>query len=141
MRATHSFVVALKGEFPHLYPMTGRILFVDDEIEMCFMISNLLRRHGWEVMTAENAEVALHMADGAPLSVIILDVNLSGENGLKLMTFLHKNHPDVPIILYTGMDHDDEVVKKALREGARQYLRKGAPVDELIQAVQSVLNR
>ncbi len=120
--------------------MAGKkILFVDDEPEMCFMVSNIFRHHGFEVMTAENVDVALDLADGIPLDVIVLDVNLSGEDGLKFMSYLHRNHPDVPIILYTGMQHDDDVIKQALQQGARQYLRKGGPLDELVQAVQQVM--
>ena len=99
------------------------------------MVSNIFRQRGFDVMTAENIDVALDLVDGVPLDAIVLDVNLSGENGLEFMTFLHRNHPDVPIILYTGMQHDDEVIKKALSQGANQYLRKGGPLDELIQAV------
>jgi DNA-binding response OmpR family regulator len=113
-----------------------KVLFVDDEPEMCFMVSNILRYRGFDVLTAENIDVALELADGMPLDVIVLDVNLSGDNGLELMTFLHRNHPDVPIIVFTGMQHDDEVIKKALERGARQYLRKGGPLDELVKAVE-----
>jgi len=102
------------------------------------MVSNIFRHHGFEVLTAENIDVALELADGVPLDVIVLDVNLSGEDGMGLMTFLHRNHPDVPIILYTGMQHDDEVIKKAISQGARQYLRKGGPLDELVEAVKGV---
>lgn len=109
--------------------MAGKkLLFVDDEPEMCFMVSNIFKHHGYEVITAETIDVALDMADGLPLDVIVLDVNLGGEDGLEFMTFLHRNHPDVPIILYTGMQHDDDVIQKALRQGARQYLRKGGPI-------------
>ncbi|HWY74868.1 MAG TPA: response regulator [Verrucomicrobiae bacterium] len=119
--------------------MGAKILFVDDELEMCFMVSNLLRHHGYDVVTAENADVALGQADAYPLSLIILDANLAGEDGFKLMTFLKQNHPDVPIIIYTGMSHDEDTVQRALAMGARQYLRKGAPVDELISAVKAAV--
>ena len=122
--------------------MAGTILFVDDEIEMCYMMSNYFRYSGFDILTAENAEQTLNLAGGTtPLDVIILDVNLAGENGLKLMTFLKRNYPDVPIIIYTGMQHDDETVKKALAEGAHQYLRKGNPLDELLKAVQAVMKK
>jgi DNA-binding response OmpR family regulator len=118
--------------------MPGTILFVDDEIEMCSMVSNLFEHHGYKVLTAENATVALELADGVPLQAMILDVNLAGENGFKLMSFLHRNNPDLPIIIYTGMEHEEAVVKRALEDGARLYLRKGGPLDELIKAVESV---
>jgi DNA-binding response OmpR family regulator len=128
------------GKLPFNYQvMAGKkILFVDDEPEMCFMVSNIFKHYGLDVMTAETVEVALDMVEGIPLDAIVLDVNLSGEDGLEFMKFLHMNNPDVPIILYTGMQHDDEVIEKALQQGARQYIRKGGPLDELVQAVQSL---
>src|SRR5277367_3303535 len=96
------------------------ILFVDDESEVRFTASRFFKQHGYKVSTAENAEEALKVAGGTPLQVIVLDVNLAGEDGLKLMTFLKHNHPDVPIILFTGMVHDDETIKKLLTQGAHQ---------------------
>ncbi len=117
--------------------MPGTILFIDDEIEMGFMVSNLFKHHGYKIFIAETVDVALEMSDTIPFDAIILDVNLGPDNGLKLMTFLHRNHPEVPIIIYTGMQHDDEVVKKVLADGAHAYLRKGGPMDELIRAVEN----
>ena len=114
------------------------ILFVDDEGEVRFTASRFFKQHGYKVSTAENAEEALRVADGAPLQTIILDVNLAGEDGLELMTFLKHNHPNVPIILYTGVVHDDATIKKLLSEGAHKYLIKGASFDELLKAVQEV---
>jgi DNA-binding response OmpR family regulator len=114
------------------------ILFVDDEGEVRFTASRYFKQHGYKVSTAENAEEALRVADGVTLHAIILDVNLGGENGLELMTFLRHNHPTVPIILYTGIVHDDETVKKLLVQGADRYLIKGASFDELFKAVQEV---
>src|SRR5271169_1026915 len=109
--------------------MPGKILFVDDEIEMGFMVSNLLKLRGFDVVTAENAMMALELSDGMPLNLIILDINLAGEDGFQLMTYLKRNHPEVPIIIYSGMDHDEATVQKALSQGATQYIRKGGPLD------------
>jgi len=121
--------------------MPGTILFIDDEIEMGFMVSNLFKHHGYKIFIAETVDVALEMSDTIPFDAIILDVNLGPDNGLKLMTFLHRNHPDIPIIIYTGMQHDDEVVKKVLADGAHSYLRKGGPMDELIKAVENAIGQ
>jgi two-component system nitrogen regulation response regulator GlnG len=115
--------------------MAGTILFVDDEIEMGFMVSNLFKHHGYKIFTAENIDVAFELTGDIPFDVIVLDVNIGGDDGLKLMSFLHRNHPDIPIILYTGENHDNEIVQKALKDGAFQYLRKGGPMDELVTAV------
>jgi len=117
--------------------MSRRVLIVDDELWMCSMVSEFLNLYGFEVATAENADTALQLAEAGTPNAIILDVNLAGENGLQLLTYLHRNSPDTPIIIYTGMDHDDEVVKKALAAGARAYLQKGGPLDELVRALES----
>ena len=44
------------------------------------------------------------------------------------------NHPGVPILLFTGLEHDEETVRKMLTQGAGQYLRKGS-MEELVRAV------
>jgi len=116
-----------------------QILFVDDEGEVRFTASRFFKQHGYKVSTAENADEALRVADGVPLQAIVLDVNLAGENGLELMTFLKHNHPGVPIILYTGMVHDDETIKKLLSQGAHRYMVKGASLEELLKVVQGAV--
>jgi len=68
--------------------------------------------------------------------VIVLDVNLNGESGVVLMKFLKRNHPGTPVILYTGMQHDDESIQNMLQNGAQQYVRKGT-MEELLKAVES----
>ena len=51
-----------------------------------------------------------------------------------LMKFLRRNHPGVPLILFSETEHDEEAVKAMLLQGAHQYLRKGG-MKELIKAV------
>jgi DNA-binding response OmpR family regulator len=72
------------------------------------------------------------------LALIILDLDLAGENGLMLMKFFQRNQSGVPIILYTGMCHDDDAIKAMLQQGAHQYVRKGALAD-LRKAVQAAV--
>ena len=76
------------------------------------------------------------IADDVALGLIILDLDLDGEDGLVLMEFFKCNHPDVPIILYTGLAHDDDAIQEMLRQGANQYVRKGLLAD-LHKAIQA----
>jgi len=118
--------------------VNGTILYVDDEVDLRFMVSNYFRQLKYHILTAEDAQEAMRLADGARLKAIILDVNLSGEDGIKLMSFLKVNHPEVPIILYTSTLHDDDAVRDMLKQGAHHYLRKSGSLGELFNAVQSV---
>lgn len=111
-----------------------KILFVDDEADWREIVATTLKGVGHDVLTARDASEAMRQTEGVKLGLIILDLNLAGENGVMLLRFLRRNHPDVPIILYTGMEHDEEAVKAMLLQGAAQYLRKGS-MEDLVKAV------
>jgi CheY-like chemotaxis protein len=110
-------------------PPKKRVLFVDDEGDWRFVAGSCLEDAGFEVVTAKDQAEALQRMETLKLDGIVLDVNLAGENGLLLMEFLKQKHPGVPILVYTGMDHDEAQVQTMLKQGARQYLRKGSMAD------------
>jgi len=83
---------------------------------------------------AKDATEALAQAEESELGLIVLDLNLNGESGLVLMKFLKRNHPEVPILIYTALNHQEDEVKTLLQQGASQYLKKGSP-EELVKAV------
>ena len=112
-----------------------KILFVDDERDWRAVVSATLKEIGHETLVAKNASEAMKQADGTELGLIILDLDLAGEDGLSLMRYLKRNHPGVPVIIYSGLDHDEEAIQKILKQGAAQYLRKGT-LEELTQVVQ-----
>ncbi len=120
--------------------MGRKILFVDDDKDWRYMVATWLGDAGYEVLTAGDATEALNMRESADLGLIILDLDLAGEDGVVLMRFMKQNHPDVPIILFTGLSHEDDTILKLLQEGAHQYVRKG-PQADLIRAVQMVLGK
>ena len=120
--------------------MTKKVLFVDDNEDWRMMVSTALSDAGYQVLTAKDAGEVLEQMEGANVDLAVLDVDLAGESGVSLMKFLNRNHPDVPIILYTGLRHDDDTILKMLQEGAYQYLPKGT-MSDLLTAVRRVLTR
>src|SRR6476646_6581864 len=114
--------------------MDAKVLFIDDDPKWREMVSVTLQGGGYEVITAQDASEAMEKGQGVKLGLIILDLNLAGESGLTLMKFLRHNYPDVPILLFSGMEHDDSTVRAMLDDGADQYLRKGGS-EELIVTV------
>lgn len=111
-----------------------QILFIDDEADWRLIIKESLGQIGHEVLTAADATEALRLTEGASLGLIIVDLNLAGEDGLSLMKYLRVNQPGVPILIYTGMEHDETAIAQMRLAGANQYLRKGN-LDELVAAV------
>jgi CheY-like chemotaxis protein len=87
-----------------------KILFVDDDEDLCEAVAQVLQDAGGEVSTAMDASDALIQLYDTKLDLIILALDLSGEDGLKLMKTLKRSQPGVPVILYTGLNHEDDAI-------------------------------
>ena len=109
--------------------MGNRILYVEDSADWRSMVCSALNKDGFEIQTAKDASEAMSASDGAKLDLILLDLRLAGESGIMLMQFLKRNHPEVPILLYTGLDHDDATIQAIIEQGADGYLHKGTMQD------------
>ena len=119
--------------------MTKRILLVDDEPDWRLIAGSYLEESGYQVVTARNGPDALLEMDRTSVDAVLLDVNLGGEDGIALMGVLKSSHPNLPIILYTGMPHDHSEIEAMLKRGAQLYLRKRT-MQDLLHGVRSVLN-
>ena len=89
------------------------------------MVGTFLKLAGYEVLTAKDTAEALQHAETPGLGAFILDVNLGTESSAELLTSLRTKRPEVPVILYTGLENSEESVKKMLGSGSVHYFRKG----------------
>jgi CheY-like chemotaxis protein len=119
--------------------MTQRILMVEDEPDWRLIAGNYLEEFGYQVVTARNGPEALLEIDRARVDAVLLDLNLGGEDGSALISVLKTSHPNLPVILYTGMPHDHSEIEAMLKKGAQLYLRKRT-MQDLLHGVRSVLN-
>lgn len=116
-----------------------RILYAEDYDLVLFTVKQLLELEGWWVDICRDGAATLKKIDGEePYDLIILDVQLPGENGLALMQRIrrlpHRHH--LPVIMFSGsLRHDD-----ALAAGANAFLNKPTGLKELIATCKSLLN-
>lgn len=93
------------------------------------------------VADAGSAEDAIGMVDeldaGGAVDVVIMDLNLPGMSGIEATRQLTTHRPHLGVLVVTMFD-DDESVFAAVRAGARGYIVKNAPPDEVAQAVRAV---
>jgi len=115
------------------------VLFVDDEGDWRMVAGECLRDAGFNILTAKDEAEALRRMETVKLDAIILDLNLGGQNGLLLMELLKHKHPGVPILIYTGMHHDNTTITEMLKNGAKRYLRKGS-MAELCETLKGMVN-
>lgn len=116
-----------------------RILIVDDDPRICRLISRYLEREGFAVQSAADGdEMRVRLAE-TPADLIIMDLQLPGEDGLTLTRELRRDN-DVAIIILTGKGETvDRIV--GLEVGADDYLGKPFDERELLARVRSVLRR
>lgn len=116
--------------------MKPRILFVDDEAPIRELLSVYFRRKGYEVTTAATGEEAMELADQGLYDAAILDIGLAGENGLELLAYFRTNFPKLPVIMFTGLSGEEDLLQQALARGAHGFMRKTDSLENLLSAVQ-----
>jgi signal transduction histidine kinase len=111
------------------------LLVEDDAEQMRLLVDNLRRADGsWEVEWVERLAAAETRAAGGGVDLVLLDLHLPDSHGLDGLVRLSALAPHLPIVMLTG--HDDAAVgREALRQGAQDYLVKGAAEGPLLLRV------
>ncbi len=119
-----------------------RILVVEDDAPVREVIANHLRKRGFTVTEAGDAEsVLLRMSrERAPFDVVLTDIHLPGLSGVELLRLLLTHSPLKPVIVITG-DSDEALAQRALRFGATGYILKPFELFELEAAVRQAVSR
>src|SRR5690348_7798306 len=103
--------------------MRPHLLVLDDEEGMCRLLSAFFERKGYTVTTAVAATEAMQLVDDEVFDACIFDLTLAGESGLELLRYFKSNFPNLPIIIYTGLE-DEDSAEMAMFRGANGFLRK-----------------
>ncbi|MBQ9753014.1 MAG: response regulator transcription factor [Paludibacteraceae bacterium] len=136
-----------------------RILIVDDEEDICMILSYSLQKAGYEVLVAHSAEEALELLQSpianspSPISLILLDIMMDGMSGLEMAEKLRlspnsliassPNSPQgasIPIIFLTALS-DEDTVLQGFKLGADDYISKPFRIAEVLARVAAVLRR
>ena len=117
----------------------GRILVVEDEAKLRFILATHLRSAGFEVLEATDGCAAMEIATEHLPELIIMDVGLPGMDGVAATRALKSDRrtADVPVIMLTGRSKTEDVVR-GLEAGAQEYVSKPFDVMELLARVQTV---
>ena len=119
--------------------MKHHILVVDDEAPIRDLLSDFFVKKGYEVSTASTVQEALKKADEMPLHLVILDVLLPDGDGMEMLTSIRLAHPQLPVIIMTGIGFDEELLQEARDRGASGYVSKTLPLNQLLMEVHRVL--
>ncbi|MEQ8676711.1 MAG: response regulator transcription factor [Aggregatilineales bacterium] len=119
--------------------MTIRILVADDHpVVRDGLVMILNTQSDFEVIAqADNGADAVRQAQSLQPDVILLDLEMPGMDGLDALKQLRDLAPNIPVLVFTAFDTDERIVG-AVQAGAKGYLLKGAPRNDLFNALRVV---
>ncbi len=116
----------------------GKILMVDDEVELLELSSNILRREGHTVTTVEEAPSALDCLKQEAFDVILLDLRMPRMGGLEFLEIFKQQPRQEEVVILTAYA-DVESAIKAIKLGAYGYLSKPFDADEVLAHIDKIL--
>ncbi len=118
--------------------MTARILVVDDEQDIRFSLRGILEDEGHEVDEAESGEEALKYLASQRPDLVLLDIWLTGIDGLEVLEAVGTRHPGLPVIMISGHGNIETAVS-AIKKGAFDFIEKPLSLEKVILCVTKAL--
>lgn len=120
--------------------MTSKILVIEDDPIILFLIRQTLQREGYEVVTATNGSEGLRLVYEIQPQLVVLDITMPGLNGHQVCHYLRSeaSTKDLPIIMVTALSRPADP-RRGFELGADDYLPKPFQLAELVTRVQSLL--
>jgi PAS domain S-box-containing protein len=117
-----------------------RVIYVDDDEALVFLVKRVLTRKGYQVTTFTDPRqaVAALRRDAQGCDLLVTDYNMPGYSGVDLLRDVKKLRPNLPVALASGYV-TPEIEHDALAAGARALIHKPNDVDELCATVQKLL--
>jgi DNA-binding response OmpR family regulator len=122
--------------------MTEKILIVDDDVETVRLISLVLKKQGYEIITATNGIDGLNQALKIHPDLIILDIMMPDVDGYQVTHQLRENHAttNTPILMFSAKSQVDDRVA-GYESGIDDYISKPVHPSELIARVKTLISR
>lgn len=119
--------------------MAKRTLIIDDDIDLCLLLSRFLNKNGFETATAHSGAKGIALYDPANFDVVISDYRLDDMDGIKLIKGLKAKDPHVKILVITGYS-DIKTAVEVIKLGAFDYITKPLIPDEVLSILNNLLN-
>lgn len=117
-----------------------RILYVDDQEDMCFLMKIIFDHNGLETVTANTAAEALELARTQNFDLFLIDNLLPDMSGVDLCREIRSADHQTPVVFFSGMERKSDK-EAALSAGAQSYVVKPAQPDAVLNAVRTALKQ
>ncbi len=117
----------------------GKILIVDDNKDMQFLLTSILKEEGYEIFSAGNGKRAIDIVRRNEPDLVLLDIRLPGMDGLQILEKVRKIDKDLIVIMITAFG-DVKSAVQAMKLGAHDYVTKPFDNEELLLIISKALN-
>ncbi len=115
-----------------------RVIIADDHPMVREGLASMLTAKGIDIVgEASTGREAIELVKSVHPTVVLMDVRMPDLDGLEACRLLHRDQPDLPVIIVTTYENP-AYMAKAVSAGAAGYILKGTTRDELLQAVRAV---
>lgn len=118
--------------------MKPRILVVDDEESIREFLEIMLKKEGYEVLTAEDGLKAKDLLSKKSVNMVISDLQMPNMTGIELLKHVRETYPDIVFMMITAFGTTETAVE-AMKMGAYDYLTKPFKIDEVRINIQNAL--
>lgn len=114
-----------------------KILIVDDEETIRYVLKNFLQVGGYEVKTADSGATAFPVIEEFQPHVVLLDVRMPDMDGLQCLRLIKENNPAIDVLMMSGFA-TDQIAKKSLELGAFDYMNKPLNLENLVKLLELI---
>ena len=107
-----------------------KLLIVDDEVEICDFLRSFFEERNYEVKTASSGQAALDLVEQYRPHVVLLDIRMTGMDGIQVLQAIKKKFPRIKVIMVTALETRDKI-EECLRLGADNYITKPLSLEYL----------
>ncbi|MBU1998848.1 MAG: response regulator [Candidatus Omnitrophica bacterium] len=117
-----------------------KLMIVDDEDDVREFAANFFRKRKIDVVTAESGEDALRKLEKEKPTLVLLDIQMAGLDGIQTLESIKKKNKDIKVVMVTGRSpSENNTLEKCKSLGAMDYIHKPLRLDELERVVLSAL--
>lgn len=118
--------------------MSKKILIIDDDMDLCSLLSRFLTKNGYEVESAYSGNKGLNKSSENHYDLVICDYRLGDMEGIDVLVALRKENPQVKVLMITGYS-DIKTAVEVIKMGAFDYIVKPLIPDEVLSVIKKAI--
>src|SRR5215467_5627031 len=120
--------------------MKKRVLIIDDDMDMCSLLSRFLSRNGYDTDVAYSGQKGIAKFEEENFDAVLCDFRLGNMDGKEVMLAIKKTKPETIVLIITGYS-DIKTAIDVIKQGAYDYITKPLIPDEVLSVLNKSLNQ